>query len=238
MAFDADGAIQAAHIDFVSDMRRVPDAVARDAGRGRRHAVPGPVPRPHGRLPTKSVYTNTVGRTGYRGPWQFETLAREVLARHRGRRDGHGPRRAAAPQPAARDDMPYTNPNGMPLRQHLAARDVRAGVGDARLRGVPRRAGRRPPRRPVPRASACPTTSSRRRPARALRDRGGDDPHRTVGHGQRVRRGRLGGNSLETTVVQLTADALGVDIEDVNTIQGDTALTGFGAAPAGAGAAR
>src|ERR1700690_647346 len=41
------------------------------------------------------------------------------------------------------------------------------------------------------------------------------------------------GNSLETTVVQLTADALGVNIDDVNTIQGDTALTGFGAGAAG-----
>ena len=36
------------------------------------------------------------------------------------------------------------------------------------------------------------------------------------------------GNSLETTVVQLAAGALGVDIADVNTIQGDTALTPFG----------
>jgi carbon-monoxide dehydrogenase large subunit len=41
------------------------------------------------------------------------------------------------------------------------------------------------------------------------------------------------GNSIETTVVQLAADALGADIEDVNTIQGDTALTGFGAGAAG-----
>ena len=41
------------------------------------------------------------------------------------------------------------------------------------------------------------------------------------------------GNSIETTVVQLTADALGVRIEDVATIQGDTALTGFGAGTAG-----
>ena len=45
--------------------------------------------------------------------------------------------------------------------------------------------------------------------------------------------GGSSGNSLETTVVQLTADALGVDIDDVNTIQGDTALTGFGAGTGG-----
>jgi CO/xanthine dehydrogenase Mo-binding subunit len=45
--------------------------------------------------------------------------------------------------------------------------------------------------------------------------------------------GGSAGNSIETTVVQLTADALGVDIEDVHTIQGDTAVTGFGAGAAG-----
>jgi carbon-monoxide dehydrogenase large subunit len=41
------------------------------------------------------------------------------------------------------------------------------------------------------------------------------------------------GNSLETTVVQLTADALGVDIADVHTIQGDTAVTPYGAGTGG-----
>jgi carbon-monoxide dehydrogenase large subunit len=41
------------------------------------------------------------------------------------------------------------------------------------------------------------------------------------------------GNSLETAVVQLTADALGVDMDDIATIQGDTALTPFGAGTGG-----
>ena len=41
------------------------------------------------------------------------------------------------------------------------------------------------------------------------------------------------GNSLETTVVQLTADALGVELDDVATIQGDTAVTPFGAGTGG-----
>jgi carbon-monoxide dehydrogenase large subunit len=45
--------------------------------------------------------------------------------------------------------------------------------------------------------------------------------------------GGSSGNSIETTVVQLAADALGVRIDDVNTIQGDTAVTGFGAGAAG-----
>jgi carbon-monoxide dehydrogenase large subunit len=41
------------------------------------------------------------------------------------------------------------------------------------------------------------------------------------------------GNSLETAAVQLTADALGLDIADVRTIQGDTAVTPFGAGTGG-----
>jgi carbon-monoxide dehydrogenase large subunit len=45
--------------------------------------------------------------------------------------------------------------------------------------------------------------------------------------------GGSSGNSLETTVVQLAADALGADIDDVTSIQGDTAVTGFGAGVAG-----
>ena len=41
------------------------------------------------------------------------------------------------------------------------------------------------------------------------------------------------GNSIETTVVQLTADVLGADISDVATIQGDTAVTPYGAGTQG-----
>ena len=41
------------------------------------------------------------------------------------------------------------------------------------------------------------------------------------------------GNSIETTVVQLTADALGANIEDISTIQGDTAVTPYGAGTQG-----
>ena len=41
------------------------------------------------------------------------------------------------------------------------------------------------------------------------------------------------GNSIETTVVQLTADALGANIDDVSTIQGDTAVTPYGAGTQG-----
>ena len=88
--------------------------------------------------------------------------------------------------------------------------------------------------RPLPRRRACRTTSSRRRRASAT-----TAPRRATiriepsGAVNVYIAGGSTGNSIETTVVQLTADALGVDIDDVNTIQGDTAVTGFGAGAAG-----
>ena len=234
MAFDADGAIQAAHIDFVSDCGAYPTPwpVVPAAAVGM--LFPGPYRVPRAGFATKTVYTNTVGRTAYRGPWQFETLAREVLLDIAARRDGHRPGRAAAAQPAARRRAPVREPQRHAVRQHLAARDVRAGAGDARLRRVPRRAGRRPradgrylgvgvsnyvePSTPGYGFYATEAATIRIEPSGAVNV---------------YIAGGSAGNSLETTVVQLAADALGVNIEDVNTIQGDTAVTGFGAGAAG-----
>src|SRR5260370_37413223 len=41
------------------------------------------------------------------------------------------------------------------------------------------------------------------------------------------------GNSIETTVVQLAADAIGAHVDDIATIQGDTPATALGPGAAG-----
>ena len=199
-------------------LRRVPDAVAGDdRGRGR-HAVPRPVPRaaaPASR--PRRVYTNTVGRTAYRGPWQFETLAREVLLDIAARRDGHRPGRAAAPQPAAAATTCRTrNPNGMtydsisPLETFEQALEIldydafRAEQAAARAEGRYLGVGISQLRRAVD-ARATATTRPRRATIRI-------EPSGAVNV---YIAGGSTGNSIETTVVQLAADALGVDIDDV-----------------------
>ena len=85
-----------------------------------------------------------------------------------------------------------TEPERHDLRQHLAARDARAGRRDARLRR--RSAPSRP--RPEPRvATSASASSTYVEPSTpgygVLRHRGGDDPHRAVGQGERLRRRRL-----------------------------------------------
>ena len=234
MAFDADGAIQAAYIDFVSDCGAYPTPWPVGPAAAVGMLFPGPYRVPRAGFATKSVYTNTVGRTAYRGPWQFETLAREVLldiAARQMRMDPVELRRRNLLRP---DDLPYANPNGMPydritpletFEQALAMLDYdafRTEQAEARAAGRYLGVGVSSVRRAVdPRATAS-TEAKRRRSASSLR-----------AWSTCTSPAVPTGNSIETTVVQLTADALGVNIEDVNTIQGDTAVTGFGAGAAG-----
>src|SRR5262249_60678543 len=74
---------------------------------------PGPSRVPRAGFRVKDIYTNTVGRTAYRGPWQFETLAREVLLDISARRIGIDPVELRRRNLLDADDLPYRNPNGM-----------------------------------------------------------------------------------------------------------------------------
>jgi carbon-monoxide dehydrogenase large subunit len=234
MAFDADGAIQAAYIDFTSDCGAYPTPwpVMPAAAVGALFSGPYRVPRAS--FTTRTIYTNTVGRTAYRGPWQFETLAREVLIDIAARQIGIDPVDLRRRNLLSQADLPFTNPIGMTydsispretLDQALEMLDYegfRREQAEARAHG-----------RYLGVGTSCyvePSTP------------GGQGYYATEAATMRVEpsgnvnvyiAGGSTGNSLETTVVQLAADALGARIEDVHTIQGDTALTGFGAGTAG-----
>ena len=233
MAFDADGAIQAAHIDFVSDCGAYPTPwpVGTSAAVGM--LFPGPYRVPRAGFTTKTVYTNTVGRAPYRGPWQFESLAREVLLDIAARQMGMDPVHLRRTNLLRRDELPYTNPNGMPyddispIETFEQALEMLDYEGFRAEQAAAREAGR----------YLGVGTSSYVEPSTP-----GYGYYATEAATIRVEpsgrvnvyiAGGSSGNSVETTVVQLTADALGLDIGDVNTIQGDTAVTGFGAGAAG-----
>jgi aerobic carbon-monoxide dehydrogenase large subunit len=194
---------------------------------------PGPYRVPAATFTTKTMYSNCVGRAAYRGPWQFESLAREVLLDIAARQMGMDPAELRRRNLLRRDELPYTNPNGMaydsisPLEtfeQALAMLDYdafRAEQAAARASGRHLGVGLSTyvePSTPGFGAYATEGATIRIEPSGAVNV---------------YIAGGSTGNSIETTVVQLTADALGVRIEDVATIQGDTAVTGFGAGAAG-----
>ena len=134
-AVDADGRILGAHARPLEDVGAFP-AGRRQRHRLRRHAVPGPVPDPEGRLlGARVVYTNTCGPVPYRGPWMFETRrARADDGRRRPRRASTRSSCAAATS-SHDDDLPYTTADRLASTTgSIAERDARAGRGDDRLR--------------------------------------------------------------------------------------------------------
>jgi carbon-monoxide dehydrogenase large subunit len=233
MAFDADGTILAASIDHVQDVGAYPTPWPVGTSSAVGMFFPGPYRILAATWSTKSVFSTTCGRTAYRGPWQFESVAREVLLDIAARRMGMDPIALRRRNLLRRDELPWTNPNGMPY-DHIAPLEVydhaleilryeefrefqRTALAQGRHLGV--------------------GTSTYVEPTAA-----GMGYYATEGATIRIEpsgkvnvyvAGGSTGNSLETTVVQLAADALGVDIADVATIQGDTAVTPFGAGTGG-----
>jgi aerobic carbon-monoxide dehydrogenase large subunit len=233
MALDDAGIIQAAHIEYCEDDGAYPTPwpvmVTYTVG----GLFPGPYRVAKAGYGTTCVYTNTPGRSAYRGPWVYESVARELLLDQAARQIGVDPIELRRKNLLRADDMPYTNPNGLPfdcitpLENFEQALNILDYEGFRREQEEARRQGR------YLGVGVCnyvePTTP-------------GGGMSSTEGATIRIEpsgkvnvyvAGGSSGNSTETTVVQLTADALGVDIADVATIQGDTALTGFGAGTQG-----
>ncbi len=233
MAFDEDGNILAADIDFVQDIGAYPTPypVLTTAAIGM--FFPGPYRVPKSSFNYKTVFSNTAGLAAYRGPWQYETLTREILLDIAARKMDMDPIELRRRNILRGDEMPYFNPNGMPY-EHVAPADTfeqavkildhegfRKEQKDALERGRYIGLGFSAYIEPTGAATGH------------LGTEGATIRMEPTGKINVYVNGGSTGNSIETTVVQLTADALGADIEDVSTIQGDTAVTPYGAGTQG-----
>jgi carbon-monoxide dehydrogenase large subunit len=228
MAFDDEGTMLAAQIDHVQDVGAYPTPWPVGTAAAVGMFFPGPYRIPAAAWTTRSIFSNTTGRTAYRGPWEYETLAREVLLDIAARRMGVDPVALRRRNMLGMDDLPYVNPNGMPY-DHMSPREAfeqalelldydafRREQAAARARGRYLGVGTS--------SYVEPTTTG----MGYFGTEGATIRIEPSGKVNVYVAGGSTGNSLETTAVQLAADALGVDIEDVNTIQGDTAVTPFG----------
>ncbi|OBH38678.1 xanthine dehydrogenase [Mycobacterium sp. E342] len=233
MAFDAEGNIAAADIDFVQDIGAYPTPypVLTTAAIGM--FFPGPYRVPKASFNYKTVFSNTSGLAAYRGPWQYETLAREILLDIAARKLHVDPVELRRRNLLRRDEMPYVNPNGMPY-DHVAPIDTfeqavkildhegfRKEQAEALAQGRYLGLGFSAYIEPTGAATGHLATE------------GATMRMEPTGKINVYVNGGSSGNSIETTVVQLTADALGADIDDVATIQGDTAITPYGAGTQG-----
>ena len=92
MAFDDDGAILAAHIDHVQDVGAYPTPWPVGTAAAVGMLFPGPYRVPRGGVDDDvGLHQHRRGAPPTAGPWQFETLAREVLLDIAARRMGIDP---------------------------------------------------------------------------------------------------------------------------------------------------
>ena len=229
MAFDENGKILAADIDFVQDIGSYPTPypVLTTAAIGM--FFPGPYRVPKASFNYKTVFSNTPGLHAYRGPWQYETLTREMLLDCAARKMGMDPVELRRINILRGDEMPFFNPNGMPydncapadtfeqavkILDHEGFRKEQAdALAEGRYLGLGFS------------AYIEPTGAA----TGHLATEGATIRIEPTGKVNVYVNGGSCGNSVETTVVQLTADVLGANIDDVSTIQGDTAVTPYGA---------
>jgi len=233
MAFDDEGNILAADIDFMYDIGAYPTPypVLTTAAVGM--FFPGPYRVPKASFNYKTVFSNTAGMAAYRGPWQYETLTREILLDIAARKMDMDPVELRRRNILRGDEMPYFNPNGMPY-DHVAPADT----FDQAVKILDHEGFRREQREALEQgryiglgfsAYIEPTGAA----TGHLGTEGATIRMEPTGKINVYVNGGSTGNSIETTVVQLTADVLGADIEDVSTIQGDTAVTPYGAGTQG-----
>ncbi|HYR13141.1 MAG TPA: xanthine dehydrogenase family protein molybdopterin-binding subunit, partial [Mycobacterium sp.] len=233
MALDEQGTILAVDIDFTYDVGAYPTPypVLTTAAVGM--FFPGPYRVPKASFNYKTVFSNTAGLAAYRGPWQYETLAREILLDIAARKMSVDPVDLRRRNLLRRDEMPYFNPNGMPY-DHVAPIET----FEQAVKILDHEGFRKEQAEALAQGRYIGLGfSAYIEPTRAatghLASEGATIRMEPTGKINVYVNGGSTGNSIETTVVQLTADALGADIGDVATIQGDTAVTPYGAGTQG-----
>ena len=179
----------------------------------------------------QAVYTNTCGHCAYRGPWMMETTGREQMVDVIAQKLGIDPLEFRRRNVISRDELPYTNPMSMVYEGVSPQECLEQAAELIGYAQFPRTSSR-----PAPKgawsASGCPCTSSRS-PGRAggagaatIRIEPSGKVNVYMGTGSH-------GQSIETTMTQIVADEMGVNVEDVRFIQGDTDTTPYGAITGG-----
>jgi carbon-monoxide dehydrogenase large subunit len=224
IAADAEGRILGIALDHVDDVGAYP--IVGSAGAMAAVIFTGPYRIPKMAVTTRSAYTNTCPRAPYRGPWQFETFAREQAVDTLARAMQLDPLELRRRNVIHRDELPYTMPIGLPLADvspeetlEQAAVVVgydafrnwqRAELAEGRLVGIGIGLYIEPQSMLGVYASE-PTHV-------CVQPDGSVDVYLGSGsHGQ----------GIETTTAQLVSEFLGVGYDDVTVHQGDTSETPY-----------
>ena len=224
LAIDGDQMIQAITIEHVADVGAYPPCPAVIDPQ----LLPGPYRIPRLGFSMSMVWTNTMGKVAYRGPWMFETTAREMAIDHAARTLGMDPVELRRRNLLSSTDLPFSSPGGKlfqeitpleTLEQALQILDYDAFRKDqAAARAEGRLLGLGVSVYVEPTSMAAPTLATEGATVRVESSGKVVAYLGTTSHGQ----------SVETTMAQIVADTLGVDYDDVTVVQADTQSTPYG----------
>ena len=227
MAVTAEGNILGAKAYFWEDVGSFPGGSGATGGMAI-GVFPGPYKFPVVLPGMTAVFTNTVGKAAYRGPWMMETVAREQMMDHVAHEIGLDPIEFRRINMIHAEDLPFTSCTTMvydtvtpseTMEQALEILDVdafRAQQQAARAEG--RLLGMGVSVYLEPSAVAFGILSSDQAIMRMD----------TTGKVLVAMSTGNHGHSLETTIPQIVAEHLGCDIADVILVQGDTASSPTG----------
>jgi carbon-monoxide dehydrogenase large subunit len=229
MAIDGEGVIQAMTIDHTNDAGAYPVCPAGlDCS-----LLPGPYKIRRYGYKTAMVWTNTMGKGAYRGPWMFETTAREMMMDIAAREIGVDPVDFRRKNLLSSADLPFTNPAGQefveitPLESLDAAIEAldyeafRREQSSARDEGHYLGLGISVYAEPT--SMGAPSLHTEGATVRIEPDGTVTAYLGTASHGQ----------SVETTMAQVIADTLRVEYDKVTVVQGTTRGTPWGGGTGG-----
>jgi carbon-monoxide dehydrogenase large subunit len=233
IAVDSDGTILAIDVDHLEDVGAYPSGGSGSTGGLVGMMFSGPYRVPKIRFHNRAVYTNTTGRGPYRGPWMFETVAREAKMDVVARRIGMDPLELRRKNVIHQSELPFANAAGMPYdsispEETLEQAAGIVGYDDFRRRQAEARAEGRYLGIGIglyvePNGFGAGSLGTEGATLRI-------DP---AGKVTIIMSAASHGQSLETTMPQVVADHLGVDVDDVRYIQGDTAFAPYGGGTGG-----
>lgn len=233
LALDGDGRLVATHSDYHLNNGAYPQGADANIAVHMFMWAAYKMPRP-GFL-SRGWYSNTIGLAAYRGPWAFESFAREVLLDVAARQIGIDPIEIRRRNLITQADQPCTTPLGIPLEDitpaecleklldHFDVAAFRKEQAAARAQG--RYVGLGIAAYIEPTASAGSMAPMTGEVAQLRIEPTGKVTAMMSTHSQ--------GHGTQTTMAQVIADQLGVRYEDVTVFEGDSSRGGFGPGAAG-----
>ncbi len=228
LALDDEFHILGARVHLVEDVGAFP-AAGSNAGGFIGLLFTGPYTIPRIGYSAEAVFTNTCGRCSYRGPWMMETVGREQMIDTVARRLGVDPLELRRRNVIEDDDLPFTTAAGIVYDQVSIAGSLEqaaAMIGYDEVRAEQARA-----REEEGRLLGVGFGLYVEPSGLAMGNMSSEGAIVSIGVNGQVQALMSSGNhgqSLETTVAQVVADRLGVDVDDVTVVQGDTASAPFG----------